>query len=99
MMTQAGKEIIENFKKKGKFTLAGNREYWEEIYFEEGKIICAGGETHGNNEQYRDEISEEQALHKIKHYFYYHSRVFEKEASVKTDEEVLEYWKRWSYEG
>ena len=92
-MTEAGKEIIMMFKKKGKFTTAGNREYWEELYFEQGKIICAGGGTNGGYEEYRDEISEEQALNKLKTYFKYKALVFDRDKRVESDEEVLNYWK------
>jgi hypothetical protein len=98
-MTAAGKEIIQLFKNKGKFTLAGNREYWEEIYHIDGRIICAGGQTHGNTEDYREEISEEDALRKIKSYFYYRAKVFDRSSGLKSDEEVLAYWKKNSFEG
>ncbi|MCH2235973.1 MAG: hypothetical protein MK078_17160 [Crocinitomicaceae bacterium] len=98
-MTEAGKEIIALFKKKGKFTLAGNRENWEEIYHIDGKIICAGGESHGNIEKYRDEISEDDALRKIKSYFSSRARVFNRDSNIETDLDVLNYWKDHPYEG
>lgn len=98
-MSPAGQEIIAMFKKRGKFTVAGNREYWEEIYHIDGKIICAGGETHGNTEDYRDEITEEAALGKLKSYFKYRAMVFDRENLLETDEEVLTYWKEHSSEG
>jgi len=97
-MTEAGKKIIEIFKSKGRFTLLGNKEFWEVLISTGGKIIDSEGETFGNIETSRKEISEAKALKKIKEYFTRHSNTWEKE-SVKTDIDVLEYWKRWEHEG
>lgn len=98
-MTEAGKEIVKRFKEMKKFTLAGNREYWTEIYYKDGKIEIAGGDTMANSEEYRLDITETEALEKIKTYFYYHSLKFNKKIELVTDEQVLEYWKLWPHEG
>jgi len=97
-MTDAGKEIIEIFKTNKKFTLAGNKEFYEVLTFENGKIINSNGETYGNIETGRAEISETKALKKIKQYFKQHSQTWENK-SISTDIEILEYWKRWNNEG
>ncbi len=97
-MTDAGKAIIEIFKTKKKFTLVGNKEIYEILTFENGKIIDTNGETYGNDETGRSEISATKALKKIKEYFTKHSRIWENK-SISTDTEILEYWKRWKHEG
>ena len=95
-MTEAGRGILSIFKRNRKHTIAGNREYWEELYYQEGKIIHAGGQTFGNTEDFREVISEDEAIEKIKAYFSSKAWVFEKMELV-TDEEVLEYWKKNPY--
>ena len=97
-MTEAGKKIIELLKSKESFSLQGNREFWEILKYESGKFICVEGETFGNQETGRTEISDIQALKKIKKYFQSHSEIWENK-SISTDEEILEYWKRWKHEG
>ena len=97
-MTEAGKEIIEILKNKTEFTLSGNREFYEVLRCENGIIIDIYGETFGNIETQRTEISEAKALIKIKQYFRQHSKTYENK-SISTDAEILEYWKRWEFEG
>ena len=65
-MTEAEKEIIKRLKEKGKFTLQANREFYELLKYENGKFINIEGETFGNTETGRKEISETQALKKIR---------------------------------
>lgn len=91
-MTEAGKEIVDIFKKNGKHTIAGNREYWEELYYIDGKIIYAGGETLGNTEDFREEITEEEALKKLKNYIKNKALVFDRDMALETDEQFLAYW-------
>ena len=97
-MTIAGKEIIGIFKLKQKFTLIGNREFWEILTYENGKIINTNGETLGNKETVKVEVSAAKALKKIKEYFKKHSQTWENK-SISKDTEILEYWKRWNNEG
>ena len=97
-MTDAGKEIIEIFKTKKSFTLAGNKEFYVILEYEEGSFFLIEGETFGNRETGRTKISETKAKIKIKEYFKQHSLSRENK-SISTDDEILEYWKQWKYEG
>lgn len=97
-MTNSGKEIIEIFKIRKKFSLQGNKEFWEILIYENGRIINIDGETYGDIETGRTEISATKALKKIKEYFIKHSRTWENKL-ISTDTEILKYWKRWEYEG
>ena len=97
-MTNSGKEIIEIFKTRKKFSLQGNKEFWDILTYENGQILNIDGETFGNIETSRTEISETKALKKIKEYFKKHSQTWENKL-ISTDTEILEYWKRWKYEG
>jgi len=92
-MTDAGKEIIEILKTRKKFTLAGNKEFWEMLTYENEKNINIDGEAYGNSKTRSVEISATKALKKIKEYFKQHCKTWESK-SISTDIEILEYWKR-----
>lgn len=85
-------EIIEIFKTKKKFILQGNKEFWNVLIYENGKIINIYGKTLGDIETGRAEISEAKALIAIKEYFRGHSQTWENK-KISSDIEILEYWK------
>ena len=97
-MTEAGKKIIELLKKKKTFILIGNKEFYELLKYEEKKFINIYGETFGNIETKRTEISETKVLKIIKQYFKQHSKTWENK-NISTDHEILTYWHRWQHEG
>ena len=93
-MLSAGEEILEKFKQQGKFNLSDNKEYWEELYYKKGKIMNAGGDSFSDTEEFRMEISEDDALDKIRRYFINHADINE-DLELDSDEEVLDYWNNW----
>jgi len=73
--------------------LAGNKEFWEMLTYENEKNINIDGEAYGNSKTRSVEISATKALKKIKEYFKQHCKTWESK-SISTDIEILEYWKR-----
>lgn len=98
VMTEAGKEIIKILKERTRFTLERNKEFWSELSYKDGQIIYVGGSTNGGYDEFRNQISEEEALDKMMHYFSMKARKFG-EPEIKTDEEALVYWQNNSYIG
>lgn len=97
-MTEAGREIIELLKKKQRFTFAGNREYFGYLDYEDDKFFVLNGDSMENKIVSKYKIDEYAAIEIVKDYFKSHSKIFEHK-EISTDDEVLEYWKRWQFEG
>jgi 2',3'-cyclic-nucleotide 2'-phosphodiesterase (5'-nucleotidase family) len=85
-MIDIKKNILDKIKKRGTLTLAGNKEYYEVLEFNNGNFISYGGDTISNIEEYRNLITDDQALEKICNYYRDKAKTFgNKSLSELTD--------------
>ena len=62
-------KILDKVKNWGKLTLVANKEFFEVLEFANGKFVNYGGDTLSNLEEYRNIVTEEQALELICAYY------------------------------
>ena len=88
-MTKSEKELLALFKSVGQLTLEGNREYWTEMYYSDGKFCIKGGNTFPYTTDYRKNLTKQETLEKIREYLWREAGNWE-----LSDEELVELWKK-----
>jgi hypothetical protein len=81
-------KIIDSLKCKKLFVLAGNKEYYEQIEFNDNQFIYTFGE-HGVDPEVKV-IQESEALDKVRNYWILKAKVFEKR-KLETDEDIYHF--------
>ncbi len=90
-MTDFEKQFLARLKVEGSFTIEGNREYWEIIYFGTDSNWLSIGDTMENRERVRKKISDEKALELIKSHYLHDAGIYDYDGNLSaiTLEEVL----------
>lgn len=61
--------LINYLKKHQEKTIAGNKEYYEILYYRDGQFYNTGGSTYPLEEEFNNEISEEAVTDKLISYY------------------------------
>lgn len=78
--------FIEKLKEKKYKAIAGNKEYFEELYWKEEGILNRGGDTMLNEVEFENYISEESAAQKLKSYYIDKCHTFNMQRPQNDDE-------------